>query len=66
MGERVMGFCDLDLDPNKYPKDFKFSTDPLNFPLEGLRFLGLISMIDPPRPTVPHAVGLCQSAGIKV
>lgn len=23
-------------------------------------------MIDPPRPAVPHAVDLCQSAGIKV
>ncbi|KAL3994994.1 NaH/K antiporter P-type ATPase alpha subunit family protein [Acanthocheilonema viteae] len=66
MGERVMGFCDLDLDPSKYPKDFIFCTDPLNFPLEGLRFLGLISMIDPPRPAVPHAVDLCQSAGIKI
>ncbi|KAM3718328.1 Sodium/potassium-transporting ATPase subunit [Dirofilaria immitis] len=66
LGERVMGFCDLEFDPTKYPKDFKFSTDPLNFPLDGLRFLGLISMIDPPRSAVPHAVGLCQSAGIKI
>ncbi|VDK77506.1 unnamed protein product [Litomosoides sigmodontis] len=66
LGERVLGFCDLDLDSTKYPKDFTFCTDPLNFPLEGLRFLGLISMIDPPRPAVPHAVGLCQSAGIKI
>ncbi|CAG9531913.1 unnamed protein product [Cercopithifilaria johnstoni] len=66
MGERVLGFCDLDLDPNKYPKDFIFCTDPLNFPLEDLRFVGLISMIDPPRPAVPHAVVLCQSAGIKI
>ncbi|VDM91543.1 unnamed protein product [Onchocerca ochengi] len=66
LGERVMGFCDLEFDPIKYPKNFKFSTDPLNFPLDGLRFLGLISMIDPPRPAVPHAVGLCQSAGIKI
>uniref|UniRef100_A0A1I8EIX7 Na(+)/K(+)-exchanging ATPase n=1 Tax=Wuchereria bancrofti TaxID=6293 RepID=A0A1I8EIX7_WUCBA len=66
LGERVMGFCDLDLDPKKYRKNFAFCTNPLNFPLEGLRFLGLISMIDPPRPAVPHAVDLCQSAGIKI
>ncbi|EJD75689.1 ATPase [Loa loa] len=66
LGERVMGFCDLELDPEKYPKNFVFCIDPLNFPLEGLRFLGFISMIDPPRPAVPHAVDLCQSAGIKI
>ncbi|VIO93925.1 Uncharacterized protein BM_BM10442 [Brugia malayi] len=66
LGERVMGFCDLDLDPEKYRKNFVFCSNPLNFPLEGLRFLGLISMIDPPRPAVPHAVNLCQSAGIKI
>ncbi|VDN06622.1 unnamed protein product [Thelazia callipaeda] len=66
LGERVLGFCDLDLDSSKYPSDFKFTTEPPNFPLQGLRFLGLISMIDPPRPAVPHAVKLCQSAGIKI
>ncbi|CAD5210637.1 unnamed protein product [Bursaphelenchus xylophilus] len=66
MGERVLGFCDLELDPEKFPEDFDFSTEPINFPLEGLRFLGLISMIDPPRPGVPEAVKLCQDARIKV
>ncbi|VDK37415.1 unnamed protein product, partial [Gongylonema pulchrum] len=66
MGERVIGFCDLELDPNIFPKKYKFKTEPPNFPLEGLRYLGLISMIDPPRPAVPHAVNLCQSAGIKI
>ena len=38
----------------------------MNFPLEGLRFVGLISMIDPPRAAVPDAVAKCRSAGIKV
>eukprot|EP01083_Nonionella_stella_P006622 19209_1 len=33
---------------------------------EGLVFVGLYAMIDPPRPGVPEAVGRCQSAGIKV
>merc|ERR1712172_395437 len=37
-----------------------------NFPLEGLRFVGLMSMIDPPRAAVPDAVAKCRSAGIKV
>lgn len=38
----------------------------MNFPSTGLRFVGLISMIDPPRPTVPDAVEKCLRAGIKV
>eukprot|EP01083_Nonionella_stella_P085967 238556_1 len=33
---------------------------------EGLVFVGLCSVIDPPRPGVPEAVARCQSAGIKV
>eukprot|EP00486_Rosalina_sp_Unknown_P014289 CAMPEP_0201592092 /NCGR_PEP_ID=MMETSP0190_2-20130828/190077_1 /ASSEMBLY_ACC=CAM_ASM_000263 /TAXON_ID=37353 /ORGANISM="Rosalina sp." /LENGTH=638 /DNA_ID=CAMNT_0048050701 /DNA_START=2077 /DNA_END=3990 /DNA_ORIENTATION=- len=33
---------------------------------QGLVFIGLYAMIDPPRPGVPEAVGRCQSAGIKV
>merc|ERR1719491_2345794 len=44
----------------------------LNWPLnrsddeEGLVFVGLYAMIDPPRPGVPEAVTCCQEAGIKV
>uniref|UniRef100_A0A0M3HZJ6 Sodium/potassium-transporting ATPase subunit alpha n=1 Tax=Ascaris lumbricoides TaxID=6252 RepID=A0A0M3HZJ6_ASCLU len=65
LGERVLGFCDLELDQEKYGADYKFTSETPNFPLTGLRFLGLIAMIDPPRPAVPHAVRLCKSAGIK-
>jgi len=32
----------------------------------GLTFLGLIAMIDPPRPEVKHAIAECHSAGIRV
>lgn len=45
--------------------NLRFNSDPPNFPLKDLRFVGLLSMIDPPRPGVPHAVQTCQSAGIK-
>jgi cation-transporting ATPase F len=31
-----------------------------------LTFLGLVGMMDPPRPGVPEAVAACQSAGIRV
>ena len=68
MGERVLGFVHLDLDPVKFPEGFNFSTDgdEPNFPLENLCFVGLMSMIDPPKATVPNAVDECRSAGIKV
>nr|CAD7266652.1 unnamed protein product [Timema shepardi] len=66
IGERVLGFCDCILPAGKYPKGFKFDSDLPNFPLTNLRFIGMISMIDPPRPAVPDAVGKCRAAGIKV
>merc|ERR1711981_1503623 len=66
MGERVLGFCDFQLPLDKFPQGFGFDTNEVNFPLEGLRFTGLISMIDPPRAAVPDAVSKCRSAGIKV
>lgn len=60
------GFCMLNLPSGKFPRGFKFDTDELNFPTEKLCFVGLMSMIDPPRAAVPDAVGKCRSAGIKV
>jgi sodium/potassium-transporting ATPase subunit alpha len=66
LGERVLGFCDLKLDAEKYNDDYKFDAEEENFPLEGLRFVGLMSLIDPPRAAVPDAVTKCRSAGIKV
>merc|ERR1711970_1106232 len=66
LGERVLGFCDFMLDAGKFPNGYPFDAEDVNFPLEGFRFVGLMSMIDPPRAAVPDAVLKCRSAGIKV
>merc|ERR1712213_165203 len=66
LGERVLGFCDYMLPADKYPIGYPFDAEDVIFPLEGLRFVGLMSMIDPPRAAVPDAVSKCRSAGIKV
>lgn len=66
MGERVLGFCDMVLPAEAFPLGYKFNEEESNFPLDGLRFVGLVSMIDPPRAAVPDAVAKCRSAGIKV
>uniref|UniRef100_A0AAY4C6D8 Sodium/potassium-transporting ATPase subunit alpha n=1 Tax=Denticeps clupeoides TaxID=299321 RepID=A0AAY4C6D8_9TELE len=66
LGERVLGFCHYNLPSEQFPDGFQFDTDDVNFPTEELCFVGLMSMIDPPRAAVPDAVGKCRSAGIKV
>ncbi|KAJ8923103.1 hypothetical protein NQ315_001656 [Exocentrus adspersus] len=60
-----MAFADMVL-PSNYGPNFKFNPDKPNFPVKGLRFVGMISMIDPPRASVPDAVSKCRSAGIRV
>lgn len=62
----LTGFCHLNLSSSQFPRGYTFDCDDMNFPTEELSFLGLISMIDPPRAGVPDAVGKCRSAGIKV
>ncbi|EZA47803.1 Sodium/potassium-transporting ATPase subunit alpha [Ooceraea biroi] len=69
LGERVLAYCDLHLPGTVYGPEYRFDTDlaaSYNFPTERYRFVGLISMQDPPRPGVPEAVQKCRTAGIKV
>ncbi|TGZ51081.1 sodium/potassium-transporting ATPase subunit alpha [Temnothorax longispinosus] len=69
LGERVLAYCDLHLPASVYGPTYKFDTDSpasYNFPVKGYRFVGLISLQDPPRPGVPEAVHKCRTAGIKV
>ncbi|EGC29505.1 hypothetical protein DICPUDRAFT_42780, partial [Dictyostelium purpureum] len=66
MGERCLGFAQLLLtDENTVPNDL-YDAQILNFPMTGLTFVGLCSLLDPPRENVPFAVHQCKTAGIKV
>lgn len=60
------GFCQLYLNEKDYPPGYTFDVEAMNFPSSGLCFAGLVSMIDPPRATVPDAVLKCRTAGIRV
>jgi sodium/potassium-transporting ATPase subunit alpha len=66
MGERLIGICDRKLSIEEFPMEYPFDADLENFPQTDLRFLGMISLIDPPRVGVPEAVARCRSAGVKV
>ena len=66
MGESVIGVVDMRLPVEQYPPGYAFDPDTENFPQTGLRFIGLLSTIDPPKASVPLAVAKCKSAGIKV
>ena len=62
----MLGFAKFHLPKDKYPKDFKFNCEKLNFDFNNQCFVGVLSLTDPPRDTVPFAVLKCRSAGIKV
>lgn len=48
MGERVLAFCDMELEGFK--ADHKFNLDEgKDFEIKNLRFIGLVALIDPPR-----------------
>jgi sodium/potassium-transporting ATPase subunit alpha len=66
-GERVLAFAER-LVPD-IPHGFEFITDEadgINFPITDFRFVGMLSLEDPPRPEVPPAVQSCHEAGIQV
>lgn len=73
----MIALADYRLPLNEYPVDYPFDCDTINFhvnpyheyfnfPTNGFRFLGLISLIDPPRPNVAEAIRKCRSAGIRL
>ena len=69
MGQRVLGFANMVLPEDEYPNTHKFDLKgpyELNLPKNGFCFVGLMSIIDPPRDSVPEAIAKCKTAGIKV
>lgn len=52
LGERIMAFADLVLDSKQYPLGYTFDAENPNFPLEDLRLLGVMGLMDPPREEV--------------
>ena len=69
MGRRVLGYAMLWLPEEEYGPEYVFDSalkDGPNFPLQGLTFLGLSALEDPPKLRVKEAVESCSKAGIKV
>ncbi|KAJ3303844.1 hypothetical protein HDU76_005292 [Blyttiomyces sp. JEL0837] len=65
-GHRVLAFAGLALPGDKFPENFEFTKDPVNYPSKDFTFYGLVSLEDPPKHGVREAVGHCRAAGIKV
>jgi magnesium-transporting ATPase (P-type) len=66
LGETVIALADARFPPQNFPPGFKFNGSQVNFPVNGYRLLGLMSMIDPPKATVPDAIAKVRAAGVKV
>eukprot|EP00184_Porphyridium_aerugineum_P000836 CAMPEP_0184698616 /NCGR_PEP_ID=MMETSP0313-20130426/5172_1 /TAXON_ID=2792 /ORGANISM="Porphyridium aerugineum, Strain SAG 1380-2" /LENGTH=1120 /DNA_ID=CAMNT_0027157581 /DNA_START=172 /DNA_END=3531 /DNA_ORIENTATION=- len=66
-GERVLGLAQTFYPPPPEAEAEKFfDQDAPGFPMEGMTFVGLVALLDPPRESVPGAVARCQTAGIQV
>jgi sodium/potassium-transporting ATPase subunit alpha len=62
----VLGFAQCWLPRADFPVGFVFDAETGNFPTDRLCFVGLVSLIDPPRDAVPDAVAKCRAAFIRV
>lgn len=66
-GQRVLAFGRKQLDKNEFPLEFEFKREtPRNFPDDEFIFMGLISLMDPPKKGVKKAVAACRTSGIQV
>uniref|UniRef100_A0A7S0ZHS1 Cation-transporting P-type ATPase N-terminal domain-containing protein n=1 Tax=Timspurckia oligopyrenoides TaxID=708627 RepID=A0A7S0ZHS1_9RHOD len=66
-GERVLGLATTSYPPpSEAEADSFFDQDHPKFPMDGMTFVGLAALLDPPRESVPGAVAKCQTAGVQV
>lgn len=64
-GQRVLAFAQSELDET-FNKNFKFSSNEINFPIETLCFIGLIGVSDPPRASSKKLIQECKDSNIDV
>ncbi|VDN52657.1 unnamed protein product, partial [Dracunculus medinensis] len=62
-GRRVIGFAKKEFETKA---DTKFIADEQNFPTSNLIFIGMVGIMDPPRPDTASAIAQCKESGIKV
>jgi len=60
------GFADSHLPADKFNDSYEYTLEKPEFLNVGLRFVGILSMIDRPRAEVPDAIRKCRTAGVKV
>lgn len=64
-GLRVIGFASVNNITNPLTKTAKTPKEYAQLE-QGMTFLGLVGMLDPPRPEVAESIAKCRSAGIRV
>lgn len=65
-GYRLIAVALLHLDGSKYPDNYTFDIQKLNYPVTGYTFLGLVALHDPPKPNVDKTILTMKQAGIQV
>ncbi|KAH8178785.1 e1-E2 ATPase domain-containing protein [Sarocladium implicatum] len=63
--ERVLLLCEKDMRVINPVKSNAFSEEVANNAISNLTVIGVLGIIDPPRPEVPEMVAKCRSAGIR-
>ena len=63
---RVLGFAQVMLSPDTYTRNYEYNLENPNFPFREQCFVGIVSLSDPRRDSVPNSMLKCQAAGIKV
>ncbi|GBM11724.1 Sodium/potassium-transporting ATPase subunit alpha-2 [Araneus ventricosus] len=66
LAETVVGLCDYILPKEEYEENECFASTSIRLPEKGLRFLGLMSLLDPPKQDSIETIVKLRQAGIKV